>query len=36
MEFNNPALGSTLKRIIIDGDEVKALKRNLIEFNRFN
>jgi copper homeostasis protein len=29
MEFNNPALGSTLKRIIIDGDELRELKKKL-------
>ena len=29
MEFNNPALGSTMKRIMIDGDEVRELKKKL-------
>lgn len=29
MEFNNPALGSTMKRIIIDGDELRELKKKL-------
>ena len=29
MEFNNPALESSLKRIILDGEEVHAIRRNL-------